>query len=560
MGLMARLNTRLTAYARGSAVRFTPSDYINWLDAAGLTGPLRQTMPGSLQEEPDGSFQSYVQQAYYANPVVFACMRARRSLFTEARFQWQRFRSGRPGDLFSTPEMDVLETPWPGGSTGDLLGQMIDYADLAGDAFVTRVPGGLRMLRPDWVTIILGSRSDPSADSSAIDTEVFGYAYYPGGRYAGAKPVFLLQDEVAHFAPVPDPLTRFRGMSWMTPIVHEVMADTAMSQHRLRFFENGATVNLVITLDPSVVREEFDAWVAAFKAGHVGREKAYKPLYLGGGTTVTKVGSDPKDLDFKQVQGAGETRIAAAAGVPPIIVGLSEGLQAATYSNYGQARRAFADGTMRPLWRMAAAALQTIVPAPGGSRLWYDDRDIAFLQEDVKDDADIRQANVAAIKSLIDAGFEPDAAIDAVDAGDLKRLSGKHTGLYSVQLQPPMPDGPPPEPTPEPTPPPEPARSEPVIVNNYLQPANAPEVRVDAPVVNVTTPDVQVNVAPAEVHMEPAVVNVAPAEVRVDAPVVNVAAPVVTVEAAPVPEQRATTKRVERNAQGQITAVIEEPA
>jgi phage portal protein BeeE len=55
-------------------------------------------------------------------------------------------------------------------------------------------------------------------------------------------------------------------------------------------------------------------------------------------------------------QGAGETRIAAAAGVPPVIVGLSEGLQAATYSNYSQARRRFADGTMRPLWRNAAVA------------------------------------------------------------------------------------------------------------------------------------------------------------------------------------------------------------
>jgi hypothetical protein len=58
-----------------------------------------------------------------------------------------------------------------------------------------------------------------------------------------------------------------------------------------------------------------------------------------------------KQIDFKVTQGHGETRIAAAAGVPPIIVGLSEGLEAATYSNYGQARRRFADVTMRPLWR-----------------------------------------------------------------------------------------------------------------------------------------------------------------------------------------------------------------
>jgi len=37
----------------------------------------------------------------------------------------------------------------------------------------------------------------------------------------------------------------------------------------------------------------------------------------------------------------------------------------------------------------------------------------------------------------VDAGWEPDAVIDAINAGDLKRLIGKHSGLYSVQLQPP---------------------------------------------------------------------------------------------------------------------------
>jgi hypothetical protein len=151
------------------------------------------------------------------------------------------------------------------------------------------------------------------------------------------------------------------------------------------------------------------------------------------------------------VQGAGETRIAAAGGVPPIIVGLSEGLSAATYSNYGQARRRFADGTMRPLWRNAAASLATLITVPTNSELWYDDRDIPFLAEDVKDAAEIQQMNAAAIRQLIDSGFEPDTVISAVTAGDLNRL--RHSGLYSVQLQPP---GPQQAPASEPETPPEP--------------------------------------------------------------------------------------------------------
>jgi phage portal protein BeeE len=121
----------------------------------------------------------------------------------------------------------------------------------------------------------------------------------------------------------------------------------------------------------------------------------FKTMYLAGGTKMEVVGSNLQQIDFKAVQGAGETRIAAAAGVPPVIVGLSEGLQAATYSNYGQARRRFADNTMRPLWRNFAGSLETIVPPPPGSRLWYDDRDIQALAEDKKDLAEVRSSRPA---------------------------------------------------------------------------------------------------------------------------------------------------------------------
>jgi hypothetical protein len=165
------------------------------------------------------------------------------------------------------------------------------------------------------------------------------------------------------------------------------------------------------------------------------------------------VGSDFKQIDFKQVRGHGETRIAAAAGVPPVIVGLSEGLEAATYSNYGQARRRFADGTMRPLWGLMADSLAPIVNIPVGrsgepdNRLWYDDRDIPFLQEDVADEADIQETQARTIRTLVDGGFTPESAVSAVVNGDMTMLS--HTGLYSVQLQEPG--------TPDPADPPDPS-------------------------------------------------------------------------------------------------------
>jgi phage portal protein BeeE len=423
---------RRLASSEATESRFTLNDYLQLLNYGQTGYPLIQGgTPGGKAEVVQNSFTGYVQGMYQRNGVVFACMAARMLLFSEARFQFRRMIDGRPGDLFGTQALAQLETPWAGGTTGDLLGRMITDVDLAGNAYVTRRQGGLTRLRPDWVTIVSGSRT-----GLEIDTELIGYLYHPTGLYAGEDPLTLLPEQVAHFAPIPDPLARHRGMSWLTPVLEEVLGDSAASGHKRTFFDNGAKLGYVVTLDKDVVKnvDQFQAWVDKFKQGHEGSLNAYKTLFLAGGADVKTVGADMQQIDFSNVQGHGETRICAAARVPPIIVGLSEGLDAATYSNYGQARRAFADLTMRPLWRNVAGSLANIVAVPQSAELWYDDRDIPFLQEDQQDAAAILQQNAITLRTLVDAGFEPDAAVNAVSSGDLSGLL--HTGLFSVQLQP----------------------------------------------------------------------------------------------------------------------------
>lgn len=387
---------------------------------------------GVGEERIDGGFFGYVQGAYKGNGVVFACIVARMLLFSEAAFRFQQIRDGRPGRLFGTPALRLLEEPWAGGTTGDLLSRAITDVDLGGNFFAALIDGQLRRLRPDWVTIVAGSRSGADGGSWAPDVELIGYVFHPGGPNSGKTGIPFLPNEVLHWAPIPDPGYQFRGMSWLTPVLHEVMADGAATRHKKAFFENGATVNMVVSLDPAISPENFEKWVALFEKDHRGAENAYKTLFLGGGADVKPVGADMRQLDFAAVQGHGETRVCAAARVPPIIVGLSEGLESATYSNYGQARRAFSDGTMRPLWRSFAGAASAVMQVPAGARLWYDDRDVPFLQEDLRDAAQIQNLEAQTIANLIREGYEPESVVAAVENANWSLL--KHSGLISVQL------------------------------------------------------------------------------------------------------------------------------
>ena len=385
------------------------------------------------EEEIIPTFQGYATGAYYGSSPVFACILARASLFSEARFQWRQFRNGRPGPLFGTADLAPLEQPWPNGTTGDLIVRLEQDYSLSGNFYGRRSQGGIQRMRPDWVTIVLGSNMLVEDPAAALDAEILGYIYHPGGRTSGHEPVPLLVNEVCHFTgPTPDPTARFRGTSWLTSILSEIQSDNSATTAKQKYFDSGGP-NIAISVDiPDP--QEFNDWVASFKERSEGAANSYSRLFFNTGVPTTSViGSTMTEMDFKAVQGAGETRIASVAGVPPIVVGFSEGLDAATYSNYALAMRRFADLTARPMWRMMSACFQSVLTVPPGAELWYDDRDIPALKDDITQIAEKQTKTAAAAKLYFDAGYEPNSIIDALDSDDLTRLN--HTGVTSVQNQ-----------------------------------------------------------------------------------------------------------------------------
>lgn len=432
------------------------NEYISLVSSFGYGGldyPLsgvQTTMSGENVEQVSGNLTGLAQAAYASHGPVFALMMVRMLIFSAIRFQWQRIRDGQPSDLFGSTELGLLERPWPGGTTQDMLTRVILYADLAGNAFpmrwtpLSRMGGDegteVALLRPDWVDVVLQKRMTRFGQ---VGWRKLGYAYYEGGKTAEKEPVPLTLREVGQFAPLPDPTASWRGMSWLTPIIRELQNDKLMSTHQRKFFENAATPNLVVRL-PQMSLTDFKAFKAEMDANHLGVNKAYKTLYLGGGADVTVAGLNFQQMDFSKLQGRAETRLASAAGIAPAVAGFSEGLQGSSLNagNFKDARRRTSDGTMHPLWQNIAGSMEPILVKPPPAfpdetpeqiRLWYDATGVPFLREDEKDAAEIQAAQAQTIRTLVDGGYEPDSVIKAVNSGDWRLL--KHSGLYSVQLQ-----------------------------------------------------------------------------------------------------------------------------
>jgi phage portal protein BeeE len=433
-----------------------------WLDAPAsrysTLGPSGASYyVSTLYGKPDAerilpTWLGYVQTAYKGNPIVFAAVGARLALFSEATLKFRRLRDK---GLFGGPDLAVLERPWPNGTTGELLARMLQDADLAGNAYVRRTDVGLERLRPDQVTIVSELRTDDFGRSYRVPV---GYYHEPDPADVDREPALYLASEVCHWSPIPDPEAVFRGMSWLTPVVREIEADAGMVAYKQAYLDNAATPNLLIRYPNQMKPGTLADLQGRLKAKYGGVDNAFKTLTLDQGADATLIGSTFEQMAFSTVQAAGENRILLASGVPGIVVGAKEGLAAATYSNYEQAMRRFADLTMRPLWRSACAALAQLVEVPAGAQLWYDTSDIAALRQGEKERADTALVRATAAETLLRAGYEPDNIPAALDSGDFTLLT--HSGLFSSQLMPPGTAAAPRTPAADPAPPADPDPSE----------------------------------------------------------------------------------------------------
>jgi phage portal protein BeeE len=448
VGVLDRVNARARR-GRGNEQRYSIdtwiSDYL--IPSAGQfsygstsypfgTG-LSQSLAGNRAAEIANSLPGY-RMALQSCPPAFAAELVRALVLSQARFTFRNppWHRATPRRTFGNPDLGLLERPWPNGTTGGLVSRMEWHAGLAGNAFVRREPSRLRLLRPDWTAIIHGSRSEPDWPSGALDAELIGYVYANRGLGAG-DPQFLLPEDMAHWAPLPDPEMTDLGMSWLTPAIREMQGDRLASEHKIRFFEQGATPNLVVKGIPAVSREQFLELVEDMEERHAGVANAYRTLYLTQGADATVIGSNLAELDLKAVQGANETRLSVLSRVPAALLGISEGLAGSSLNagNFSAARRNFADTWVYPSLQDLAASLASVTKVPADAELWFDTADMPILREDAKDAADIEAVKAVTITSYVKEGFTPESAVAAVRGQDVSLL--KHGGLLSVQLQPP---------------------------------------------------------------------------------------------------------------------------
>ena len=353
------------------------------------------------------------------NAVVFSAIFGRMLVFSEAELKLQ---AKDDQHLFTNSSLALLQEPFgPFTGTNELLARMEQDVSVAGNAYIWRDPEAQQLvrLRPDWVTIVSELVTAPNGEQYRRKT---GYWFEPPRNVLGqGSGFFVPADEVAHWAPVPDPDANFRGMSWLTPVYRDIQGDAGLGTYKIKYLENSASPNLLLKYPQKLHPGTVDSVRERMKARYGGASNAFKTLVLDQGADATVIGNNLQQMDFSNVAAAGEQRILAASMVPGVLIGL-EPLRGAG-RGFQESVQKFANMWARPMWRSVCSALSRFVPdLPGGARLWYDTSNIALLQDGIMERGQAALVRAQALLTLRQAGYTADSAVAAVDSLDLSQL------------------------------------------------------------------------------------------------------------------------------------------
>lgn len=407
---MATMMDRLLSRSSPPPPAYSEQSYTGAEYAPGGSGGLsanRESLPPGLVR--------LAREAMRANGIVFACEAVKAALFSEARF---KFQSMQDDHIFGDPSLRLLEHPWPGADSGELLGRMCQDGGM-GSSFIRKVePAGgadplLVRVPPDRVTIISLEQRDVNGDTYRT---VVGYAEDMG---PGREAQVYTTDQMAHFSPNPDPAANWRGMSYLTPILSDVHADSRLTQYKTFHIDNGAMPGLVVKYSTKLGEATVDKLRKRFRARWGGPSNAGNILVLDEGADLAVAGSTLEQLQYDAISRAGERRVCAAAGPGLLVIcGFEQG-------DYKTAIRELGDLWARPWWRMACASLEHLVPTSASIpdvRLWYDVSGIAALREGELNRAQAFLVNIQGIASAVAAGYKRDTAVAASAAGDVSLL------------------------------------------------------------------------------------------------------------------------------------------
>jgi HK97 family phage portal protein len=205
------------------------------------------------------------------------------------------------------------------------------------------------------------------------------YEYDDGTSRLYPVPV---QDVIHLRWPSVDLLQPWQALPPLAAVAADVDAGNEAIRYIRALLKNDATPRVVLTTPTGAFLS--DETVARMKeqwGERYGGDQRGSVAVLEEGVTLQRLSLDMSEMAFEALMRVPETHIAAAFRIPPIIAGIGAGLDASTYSNYAEARQAYTQQTLNPLWAAWGEEIDAALAQPVGLKIAYDLRHVAAMRE-----------------------------------------------------------------------------------------------------------------------------------------------------------------------------------
>lgn len=322
------------------------------------------------------TFRALVREGYKRNAAFFACVSALAFAFPEPPLLVYADETDDADPLPNHPIRKLLQKPNPRMDERRFKVVVMTYIAIGGVCYVHKVRDGARRVIQLWPYHIAQMLPVPGGPDWLLR-----YDFDDGTGVLKPIPV---EDVIALTWPDVDPEQPWTAMPPLTAAAGDVDTANEIRRYVFNLLKNDAVPRGVLELPPAAAlsEPEWRRMKSQWRERYGGDNRGDVAI-LEGGAKYTRIGLNMEELAAAALFDIPEAHICAVMRVPPIIAGLNVGLQRSTFSNYGEARQAFTQDTMAPIWALTGGEMRASLADEFGNGvdLRHDLSKVQALQE-----------------------------------------------------------------------------------------------------------------------------------------------------------------------------------
>lgn len=325
-----------------------------------------------------------------------------------SQIDWHLYRKSRTGrkedreEVTSHLALDIWNKPNSFYTRQEFVESSQQYTDLTGESYwiverspLSDIPLGLWPVRPDRMVPV------------AHPTDYLSGWIYVGPD--GNKIPFDINEVIQ--LRMPNPLDPYRGLGPVQALLTDLDSVKYSAEWNRNFFMNSAEPGGIIEVNRNLDDDEFNQLRDRWSSQHKGVANAHRVAILEQGKWVDRNFSQ-KDMQFAELRDVSRDIIREAYGMPKNMLGLVDDVNR---SNAEAGEFVFGKWLVVPrLERIKGALNNDFLPMFGSTGQGLEwDYDSPVSADKETDNAE-RNSKATAVKTLVDAGFDPSEVLLAM--------------------------------------------------------------------------------------------------------------------------------------------------